>query len=262
MKVAILCGGLGTRIRDVAADVPKPMVQIGSRPVLWHVMKSYATRGFSEFVLCLGHRGQVIKDYFLSYEAHTSDFTLVLGARGQVTYHNAHDEADWRITFAETGLDAMTGARVARVRRYLGEQTFMLTYGDGVSDVDLGALVAFHRAHGKAVTVTGVRPPGRFGEIETAPDGVVRAFNEKPNASGGRISGGFFVCEPRLFDYLDERASCVLEAEPMSRLVADGQLVMYPHDGFWQCMDTYRDWKLLDGLLQSGDAPWVTWSAR
>ncbi len=259
MKVAILCGGLGTRIRDVASDLPKPMVPIGSRPVLWHVMKSYAAQGFHDFVLCLGYRGQAIKDYFLAYESHTSDFTLTLGAERQVAYHNAHDESGWRITFAETGLDTMTGGRVARVRPYLGADTFMLTYGDGVSDVDLRALLAFHRAHGKVMTVTGVRPPGRFGEIEARPDGRIDGFNEKPQTTGGRISGGFFVCDARLFDYLDPSETCVLETEPMSRLVADGELMMYRHDGFWQCMDTYRDWKLLDGLLASGTAPWVTW---
>ena len=259
MKVAILCGGLGTRIRDVASDMPKPMVRIGGRPILWHVMKSYAAQGHRDFVLCLGYRGDVIKDYFLNYEAHTSDFTLTLGAPSAIDYHNAHDESGWRITFAETGLDTMTGGRVARVAKYLADDTFMLTYGDGVGDIDLDALLHFHRAHGRVMTVTGVRPPGRFGEIEASADGQVRGFNEKPQTTEGWISGGFFVCERRVFDYLETAESCILEREPMNRLVSDGELIMYRHPGFWQCMDTYRDWKLLDGMIGSGNAPWMRW---
>lgn len=259
MKVVILCGGLGTRIRDVSSDLPKPMVPIGDRPILWHVMKYYASFGFNEFVLCLGYRGQVIKDYFLNYQAHTSDFTVSLGATHDVTFHGTHDERDWRITFAETGLHTMTGGRVARIAKYVDGDTFMLTYGDGVGDVDLHALLAFHQAHGKAMTVTGVRPPGRFGELEPDDDGLLAGFNEKPQTTAGWISGGFFVCDRRLFDYLDPSEHLILEREPMKRLVADGELMMYRHTTFWQCMDTYRDYKLLDDLIAKGDAPWMTW---
>jgi len=259
MKVVILCGGLGTRIRDLSGDVPKPMVPIGGRPILWHVMKSYAEQGFRDFVLCLGYRSDVIKDYFLNYQAHTSDFTLGLGG-GEVTFHHTHDEHDWRITFAETGLHTMTGGRVARIAKYVDGDTFMLTYGDGVADVDLRALLAFHREHGRAMTVTGVRPPGRFGEVEAGDDDVIAGFNEKPQTTGGWISGGYFVCDRRVFDYLTPREDLVLEREPMRNLVADGQLMLYRHHGFWQCMDTYRDYKLLEGLIEEGKAPWITWA--
>jgi glucose-1-phosphate cytidylyltransferase len=259
MKVAILCGGFGARIRDVSSDLPKPMVHIGDRPMLWHVMKYYAVHGFNEFVLCLGYRGQAIKDYFLNYQAHTSDFTLSLGPDSHIEYHRGHDESDWRITFAETGLNTMTGGRVARIAKYIDAATFMLTYGDGVGNVDLEALLAFHRSHGKAMTVTGVRPPGRFGELEADGDGRVAGFNEKPQAAGGWISGGFFVCDRRLFDYLEPHEELVLEREPMRRLVADGELMMYRHEGFWQCMDTHRDYMLLKGLVEDGSAPWMIW---
>ncbi|PKN56799.1 MAG: glucose-1-phosphate cytidylyltransferase [Deltaproteobacteria bacterium HGW-Deltaproteobacteria-14] len=258
MKVVILCGGFGTRIRDVSQELPKPMVPIGGRPILWHVMKYYAAHGFNEFVLCLGYRGDAIKDYFLNYQAHTSDFTLSLDGSA-VEYHRGHDEHDWKITFAETGLNTMTGGRVARIARYVDGDTFMLTYGDGVGDVDLAALLAFHRAHGKAMTVTGVRPPGRFGEVDASDDGLIAGFNEKPQTTGGWISGGFFVCDKRVFDYLDPREDLVLEREPMRNLVADGELMLYRHHDFWQCMDTYRDYKLLDGLIEQGKAPWISW---
>jgi glucose-1-phosphate cytidylyltransferase len=261
MKVVILCGGLGTRIRDVSSDLPKPMVPIGGRPILWHVMKLYATAGFRDFVLCLGYKSSVIKDYFLNYRVHTSDFSLCLGAPETLEFHgpSAHDEHDWRITFAETGLDTMTGGRVGRIAPYIDGDTFMLTYGDGVGDIDFEALLAFHRAHGRLMTVTGVRPPGRFGELEPDEGGQLSGFNEKPQTTQGWISGGFFVCDRRVFDYLDTDPGLVLEKEPMKRLVADRQLMMYRHDAFWQCMDTYRDYRLLEDLVESGQAPWMTW---
>lgn len=260
MKVVILCGGQGTRIRDVADHLPKPMIPVGSYPILWHIMKHYAGHGFDRFVLCLGYKSHVIKDFFLNYEAHTNDLTITLGTAKSLAYHGDHDESGWQVTLAETGLESLTATRIAKIKRYVGDDdTFLLTYGDGVSDVDVTALVAFHKTHGKILTVTGVRPPGRFGEMVTGADGTVAEFNEKPQTSEGRISGGFFVCDRRLFDYLDSSANQMLEVEPMRRLVEDGQLVMYSHDGFWQCMDTQRDYALLNSLWDQGKAPWKTW---
>lgn len=260
MKVVILCGGYGTRIRDVADNIPKPMIPIGPYPILWHIMKYYASHGHQEFVLCLGYKSQVIKDFFLNYEAHTKDFTVVLGRDGDVRFHTDHDESDWQITLADTGLNALTGARIRKIKNYIGDdENFMLTYGDGVGDIDIGSLLAFHAAHGKLLTVTGVRPPGRFGELMADADGLVSEFNEKPQATAGRISGGFFVCRREIFDYLDEREDLVFEQEPMSRLVADRQMCLYPHDGFWQPMDTHREYSLLNRLFDSGKAPWVIW---
>lgn len=260
MKTVILCGGQGTRIRDVADNIPKPMITVGSYPILWHIMKYYSSFSYKDFVLCLGYKSHIIKDFFLNYEAMTRDFTIRLGSNRSIAYHNNHDEHDWKITFAETGLDAMTGARVRKVRKYLeGEKNFMLTYGDGVGTVDIEALVKFHESHGKIMTVTGVRPPGRFGELMSDKSGMVTEFNEKPQASGGRISGGFFVCRYDLFKYLDDSDELIFEREPMRKLVSEGQLMVYEHDGFWQPMDTYRDYSYLNGLYENGEAPWVKW---
>jgi glucose-1-phosphate cytidylyltransferase len=246
MKVVILAGGFGTRI------------PIGPYPILWHIMKYYASFGHHEFVLCLGHKGNVIREFFLNYEAYTRDVTLGLGNAASVSFHNDHAEADWKVTLAATGFNAMTGARIARIARYVGDDDFMLTYGDGVGDVDLDALVAFHKHHGKILTVTGVRPPGRFGELRSQ-QGAVTEFNEKPQATGGRISGGFFVANRRLFDYLNDDEDLVFEQVPMRRLVADGNLMMFEHDGFWQPMDTSREYQLLNALYEKGEAPWVRW---
>lgn len=259
LKTVILCGGRGTRIRDVADNIPKPMIPIGRYPILWHIMKYYAHSGYQDFVLCLGYKSQVIKDFFLNYEAHTKDFTITLGKRDEIEFHTAHDESDWRVTLVDTGLEAMTGARIARIRKYVGDEDFMLTYGDGVGDVDIEALLAFHRTHGKALTVTGVRPPGRFGELMNSPEGQVTEFNEKPQATGGLISGGFFVCSKKIFDYLDDREDLVFEQEPVRKLVTDGQMMMFKHDGFWQPMDTSREYQLLNALYEQGKAPWAKW---
>jgi len=260
MKVVILCGGFGTRIRGVADDVPKPMMPIGRFPILWHIMKGYAQHGHSDFVLCLGYKGQVIKDFFLNYDAHTKDFTIDLSEPSRVEFHSEHSESDWRITHVDTGLDAMTGARIRKIRSHVaGAPDFMLTYGDGVGDVDIPRLVDFHRSHGKILTVTGVRPPGRFGELTSRPDGLVTAFAEKPQAAAGLISGGFFVCREEIFDYLDGREDLTFENEPMHRLVADGQMMVHEHQGFWQPMDTHREYQLLNALFASGQAPWATW---
>ena len=258
MKVVILCGGLGTRIRDVADDIPKPMIPIGPYPILWHIMKYYASYGHKHFVLCLGYKGQIIKDFFLNYEAHTNDFTITLGRTGDVRFDTNHDECDWQVTLADTGSKALTGARVRKIRRYVqDDEHFLLTYGDGVGDIDIDQLLAFHKAHGKILTVTGVRPPGRFGELRADAGGLVSEFNEKPQAAGGRISGGYFVCRRELFDYLEDREDLMFEVEPMNRLVADRQMCVYQHDGFWQPMDTSREYQLLNSLYAKGNAPWV-----
>jgi glucose-1-phosphate cytidylyltransferase len=260
MKVVILCGGYGTRIRDVADNVPKPMIQIGGYPILWHIMKYYAQWRHREFVLCLGYKGQVIKDFFLNYEAHTKDFTISLGNVREIKYHNSHTESDWGVTLAETGLEAMTGSRIKRVQKYLvGEDNFLLTYGDGVGNIDLDRLIDFHLSHGKILTVSGVRPPGRFGELARDKNGLITEFNEKPQASEGRISGGYFVCRKEIFNYLDSRDDLTFEQEPMRQLVRNGQMMMYEHDGFWQPMDTYRDYMLLNALYEKGEAPWINW---
>jgi glucose-1-phosphate cytidylyltransferase len=258
LKVVILCGGFGTRIRDVSEDIPKPMIPIGRYPILWHIMKWYSRHGHKEFILCLGYKSQVIKDFFLNYETHTKDFTITLGQSAQLQFHNNHDEFDWKVTLVETGLNAMTGARVRRIRDFIGQdEEFMLTYGDGVGDIDIEKLIAFHRKQGKVLTVTGVRPPGRFGEIVASPDGLVSEFNEKPQATAGRISGGFFVCNWRLFDYLDDQEDLVFENEPINKLVVDKQMALYPHDGFWQPMDTSREYQLLNDIFARGEAPWA-----
>jgi glucose-1-phosphate cytidylyltransferase len=263
MKVMILCGGQGTRIRDVAENIPKPLVDVGGRPILWHIMKLYAHFGFKEFVLLLGYKGSAIKDFFLSYEAHVNDCTLHLGRPGKLELHGEHPESDWSITLTDTGLSAMTGARIARAARYLGaDDDFMVTYGDGVGDVDLSSLLAFHRKHGKLATLTGVRPPGRFGELEV--EGTrVREFAEKPQAREGLINGGFFVFKRAFVDrYLKEaQDSLVLEREPLQRAARDGELMVHSHQGFWQPMDTYREWTILNDLWNQGRAPWKVWKS-
>lgn len=260
MKVVILCGGYGTRIRDVTDAIPKPLIPIGGLPILWHIMKYYAHWGHAEFILCLGYKGELIKEFFLEYEPRTRDFTINLGGARSIQYHTNHSEADWRVTLADTGLNAMTGARVHRIQKYVGaDEYFCLTYGDGVGDIDLDALIAFHRSHGKILTVTGVRPPGRFGELVADGQGQVVEFNEKPQATSGIISGGFFVCSRRIFDYLGKEESLVFEQGPMRQLVADGEMMVFEHQGFWQPMDTNREYQLLNSLYDSGKAPWVIW---
>lgn len=260
MKVVVLCGGYGTRIRDVADDIPKPMIPIGRLPILWHLMKYYATFGHDEFVLCLGYKGKTVKEFFLNYESHTRDCTVTLGAKGGVEFHTNHEEDGWRISLADTGLDTMTGGRIRAIRQYIGsDDNFMLTYGDGLGDVNLDKLLAFHLSHGKVLTVTGVRPPGRFGEIMANESGIATEFNEKPQATGGLISGGFFVCSSRIFDYIGDDPGVVFEQEPMRTLVREGELAVYEHSDFWQCMDTYRDWQYLNSLCEKGGAPWKIW---
>ena len=260
MKTVLLCGGKGTRIRGVADDIPKPMIQLNGYPILWHIMKYYSVYNYNEFILCLGYKGQVIKDFFLNYESYTRDLTIKLGEKKSIEYHNHHDETDWDITLAETGNDALTGARVKRVQKYLkDDDNFMLTYGDGVGDINIEALVDFHMSHGKILTVTGVRPPARFGEIVYDDGNKIIEFNEKPQATAGRISGGFFVCRKEIFNYLDDREDLTFEQEPIKNLVNDGEMMIYKHDGFWQPMDTFRDYSLLKNMCEKNAAPWVIW---
>jgi glucose-1-phosphate cytidylyltransferase len=260
MPVVILCGGYGTRIRDVADNIPKPMIPVGDKPILWHIMKYYAQWGHDEFILCLGYKGDMIRSFFLNYEALTQDFTITLGSNDSIEYHNRHNEENWRVTLAETGLNAMTGARLKRIQRYLNNNdNFMLTYGDGVGDVDIDKLLEFHLSHDKLLTVTGVRPPGRFGEMLCDLNGQVSEFNEKPQAAAGKISGGFFICRKEIFNYLDDREDLIFEQEPVKKLVEDSQMMMYEHDGFWQPMDTSREYNLLNKLYNTGKAPWKIW---
>jgi glucose-1-phosphate cytidylyltransferase len=254
MRTIILCGGLGTRLSEETQVKPKPMVEIGGRPILWHVMKTYERHGFNDFVLALGYKGEAIKDYFLNYHARLSDLTVQLKS-GQVDYSNPTAE-DWRVSLIDTGANTMTGGRLLRLKRYLKPHgTFMLTYGDGVSDVDITALLAFHRAHGKLATVTAVRPSARFGGMRIG-DGKVLDFKEKPQSGEGWINGGFFVFEPDIFDYLADDAT-VLEQSPLENLVRDEKLRAFEHSGYWQCMDTIRDRDALQSLWKSGNAPWL-----
>ncbi len=258
MKVVILCGGKGTRLREETEYRPKPMVEIGGRPIIWHIMKTYASYGYNEFVLCLGYKGNMIKEYFLNYEAMNNDFTIKLGDHNKINIHNNHDENNWMVTLINTGEEAQTGARVKRVEKYVDGDTFLLTYGDGVASVNIDELVQFHRSHGKIATMTGVRPSSRFGELVLDNNRVVR-FNEKPEVMEGLVNGGYFVLDKKAFDYLDKNDDCVLEKSPLERLASDEQLMVYPHHGFWQCMDTYREMELLNRLWKDNNAPWRVW---
>jgi glucose-1-phosphate cytidylyltransferase len=258
MKVVILCGGLGTRLREETEFRPKPLVDVGGRPILWHIMKLYAHYGFRDFILCLGYRGNMIKEYFLNYEAMNNDFTIRLGRKAQIQYNGDHEEQDFWVTLAETGAESMTGGRLKRVQKYLaGEERFMLTYGDGVSDVDIGHLLEFHRSHGKIATVTTFRPVSRFGILDINAAHQVKNFIEKPK-SDAWASAGFFVFENKVFRYLDGDET-VLEREPLERLAEEGQLMAYNHEGFFYAMDTYREYQVLNDLWKSGEAPWKKW---
>lgn len=258
MKVIILCGGYGTRIRGVDDNIPKPMIPIGHRPILWHIMKYYSIFSHKDFVLCLGYKGNVIKDFFMNYESHTCDVRLSLGKQKSIEFINSHPESDWTVTLAETGESSMTGARIKNVEKYIDEDVFLLTYGDGVGDIDINQLINFHHSHSKILTVTGVNPPGRFGELVCSSNGVVEGFNEKPQVTGGRISGGYFVCNRDLFKYLNDDPHLIFERSPLEALIRDKQMMVYQHDGFWQPMDTHREYLLLNDLYQKGEAPWVT----
>jgi len=253
VKVILLAGGLGTRLAEETATRPKPMVEIGGQPILWHVMKLYAAHGFKDFLVACGYRGEMIKDYVRSLSIRTSDYVVNL-ADGSVDIVKKSD-LDWKIGVIDTGLETPTAGRILRLRGLIGNERFLVTYGDGLGDVDLTALVAFHQAHGRLATVTAVRPPARFGEL-VLKDSQVVTFAEKPQTSAGWINGGFFVFEPAVFDYLDD--SSPLERGPLNRLATEGHLMAYRHEGFWQPMDTLREKQLLEALWQSGDAPWLS----
>ena len=257
MKVVILAGGLGTRLAEETEVKPKPMTEIGEHPILWHIMKLFGEQGLQEFVVCLGYKGYLIKEYFANYFLHNADVTFDLRGGGMEVHQNTAEQ--WRVTLVDTGADTQTGGRVKRVAPYLGGERFMMTYGDGVADVDLSALLAFHEAHGRLATVTAVQPPGRFGALDLADDEhVVRSFVEKPSGDGAWMNGGFFVLEPAALDYIAGDKT-LWEKEPLEHLAADGQLTAYRHRGFWQPMDTLRDKRTLEALWDAGDAPWKTW---
>ena len=257
MKVVILAGGLGTRLAEETHSRPKPMIEVGNLPLLLHIMKIYSSHGFNDFVICLGYMGYFVKEYFSNYSLHRSDVTYDFRA-GATEFYNSVVEP-WRVSLIDTGLHTMTGGRLRRVRELIGDETFMLTYGDGLSNVDIKALVNFHRSHGRAATVTAVQPPGRFGALEIGGNGEILAFREKPQDESGWINGGFFVLEPKVIDLI-EGDDTVWERGPLETLANNGDLAAYRHSGFWQPVDTLREKKLLEELWQSGKAPWRTWA--
>lgn len=256
MKVLILAGGFGSRLSEETSLKPKPMVEIGGKPILWHIMKIYSQQGFDEFIILCGYKGYMIKSYFANYYRHHSDMTVDLAARS-VEYHGEPGET-WKVTLMDTGLDTMTGGRIKRAARYTGNEPFMLTYGDGVADINLQELLAFHHNHGKAITMTSVQPAGRFGALVINNEYKVLDFKEKPKGDGAWINAGFFVCNPGVYDYLPDDHS-VFEREPLENLARDGELFTYRHNGFWKPMDMLRDKNELEMLWQSGRAPWKTW---
>lgn len=258
MKIVILCGGLGTRLREETEYRPKPMVNIGNRPILWHIMKIFAHYGHKDFILSLGYKGEMIKEYFYHYELMNNDVTLELGHPEKIHIHQNHKETGWRVTLADTGANTLKGARLKKVEKYIDDDEFMMTYGDGVADIDINALLAFHHSHGKIATVTGINPASRFGELKIKGD-TVEAFNEKPETSSGLINGGFFVFNKRIFDYLSIDESCDLEIGALEKIAREGQLMVYKHGGSWACMDTLRDMDYLNKLWNENKAFWKTW---
>jgi len=259
MKVIILCGGMGTRLREETEYKPKPMVEIGGKPILWHIMKIYAHYGYKEFILAIGYKGNIIRDYFLNYNYYNNDFTISLGDHNSIEVHGKHEEHDWKVTLVETGLHSMTGYRVKLCGKYIKEDDFMVTYGDAVANINIAKLVEFHKNHGKIGTVTGVFPPSRFGDLTVSGDLVVK-FKEKPKDTTDRnpINGGFFVFKREFLSMIPDDPNCDLEREPMETLVKQRQLAVYKHYGFWQCMDTYRDYLLLNRLWKE-NPEWKVW---
>lgn len=258
IPVVILCGGQGTRLREETEYRPKPMVEIGGKPILWHIMKIYGHYGVQKFILCLGYKGWVIKQYFLRSHERMRDFTVSMTGTPEPIFHNQEGEEPWTVTCAETGQETGTGGRLARVERYLHSDTFLFTYGDAVADIDVDRLLEFHFDHGRIATVTGVHPTSRYGEMKVE-DGRVVEFNEKPTVADGFVSGGFFVFQRQIFDYLEDDPKHMLEFEPLARLARDGQLSVYHHDGAWNCMDTYRDYMQLNALWREPKPPWKVW---
>lgn len=260
MKVVILCGGKGTRLREETEFRPKPMVPIGHRPILWHIMKTYAAHGHKDFILCLGYKGDMIRDYFRNYLWHTCDVTLSLGQSPSVEFHGRHDEEDWRITLADTGEDSMTAWRVKQIQRYVpAGEPFLLTYGDGLATIDINASIAAHEAAGKVCTISAVHPAGRFGAMRLGDDDSIHTFTEKPQFEDAYVNGGYMVCSHRFFDYLPSDPSVMLERQPMDALVKEGQLHAFKHEGFWQPMDTYQEMQHLNQMWAEGRAPWKIW---
>jgi len=257
MKVLILAGGLGSRLSEETVLKPKPMVEIGEKPILWHIMKIYSYYGFNDFIILLGYKGYMIKEYFINYYKHMSDLTVDL-RNNDVEFHKNKAEP-WKVTLIDTGLNTLTGGRIKRVQDYVGDETFMLTYGDGVGDVDLTALLQFHYQHGKAITMTSVQPEGRFGALDISESNQVNQFQEKPRGDGSWINGGFFVCEPKVFDYITEGDQSIFERKPLESLAKDGELYTYKHKGFWKPMDTLRDKTQLEELIEKKTAPWIKW---
>ena len=257
MKVVILAGGLGTRISEESHLKPKPMIEIGGAPILWHIMKYYFSYGYTEFIICCGYKGYVIKEYFADYYLHRSDVTFDFSDKNKRIVHY-NDAEPWKVTVVDTGLETMTGGRLKRIKKYVEGETFMMTYGDGVSTVDLDALLKFHRENGKLATLTAIQPGGRFGVLDMDTSGVVHRFSEKAKEDGGWINAGFMVLEPKVLDYIDGDET-FFEKEPLERLAEENQLVAYKHNGFWKCMDTLRDKEALEFLIKSRNAPWIRW---
>ena len=257
MKIVILCGGLGTRLKEITEVKPKPMVEIGNMPILWHIMKIYAYHGFNDFILCLGYKGEIIKEYFYHCDILSNDFTINLRTK-DVKIYSQHDAMDWNVTLVDTGLNVMTGAMIKRIEKYIDGDAFMLTYGDGVTDLNIKDLLRFHEKHGRIGTVTGVYPPSRYGEMTVHKDQVI-SFNEKPILSDDSVNGGFFIFKKEFFNYLSDDDNCILEKEPLEELSKAGELRVYRHNGFWQCMDMYRDLEFLNKLWESGKARWKLW---
>ena len=258
MKVVILCGGLGTRLREETEFRPKPMVLIGGMPILWHIMKIYSQYGFTEFIFCLGYKGGMIKEYFYNYEILNNDFTIELGDDTKIEINSSHNEKGWRITLADTGNKTLKGSRLKRVEKYIDDHIFMVTYGDGLANIDIHSLLAFHKNHGKLATVTGVNPASRFGELKVR-DNQVESFSEKPENNSGLINSGFFVFNKGIFEYLTSDDNCDLEFGPLEKIAQEGQLMVFKHRGFWACMDTLRDMDYLNKLWNEGEAVWKVW---
>jgi glucose-1-phosphate cytidylyltransferase len=258
MPVVVLAGGMGTRLREETEHLPKPLVEIGERPILWHIMKLYGHHGAHRFLICLGYKSWQIKQFFLQYHEQGADLTVHIGSEEPPTFHDSPVTEDWEVTLAETGLTTGTGGRLWRVRDYVDTDTFMFTYGDGIGRVDVAALLDFHRSHDRIGTVTGVHPTSRYGEMKVT-DGVVTDFDEKPSTAEGYVSGGFFVFQREFFDYLDDDPELMFERAPLQQLARDGELAVFPHSGFWMGMDTFREFTELNRLWAAGDAPWKVW---
>jgi glucose-1-phosphate cytidylyltransferase len=257
MKVLILAGGLGSRLSEETNLKPKPMVEIGGKPILWHIMKTYSYYGYNEFIILCGYKGYMIKEYFANYYNHMSDMTINM--KNNSIEHHSNKAEPWRITLIDTGLETMTGGRIKKVQEYIGNEPFMLTYGDGVADINLTNLISFHKSHGKAITMTSAQPKGRYGSLIVNIENKVTAFQEKPKGDGAWINAGYFVCQPEVLDYISGEEKTIFEREPLENMTNDGELFTYQHGGFWKAMDTISDKGQLEELIESGNAPWIKW---